>query len=353
MYGRQRKHTLGLVSDFDPRLAENRGTASALLEGFLAAVKGKGLGVSVLLDKDTRVWTGEESSQKSAVGPSEGSQLPSRSELLERVAAFKESLRLSPERIRRIERETIDQSQSSLWYSVRRYRITASMFGKVFQRLPSTPPDSLVKELLHPQQFSTKATDWGKRHEPIALKSYVDHQISSGHTGLVAVKSGFVVCEEHPFLGASPDTCVHDVSAVEQFGLAEIKCPYKYRDHLPEDAALNSDFCCSLNTHTGGKKLELKRSHHYYFQIQGQLAITQRKWCDFVVYTNKGVSVERISFDSDLWENKLLPKLTQFYDYCLCPAIISPVHLLGKKMHDLKSIPVIPVVLYVHILMSI
>lgn len=108
------------------------------------------------------------------------------------------------------------------------------------------------------QQFSTKATDWGKCHEPIALKSYVDHKISFGHTDLVAVKAGFVVCEEHPFLGASPDTCVHDVSAVEQFGLAEIKSPYKYCDHFSEDAALNSDFRCSLNTHTGAKKTRAK-----------------------------------------------------------------------------------------------
>ena len=85
-----------------------------MLEGFLAPVKGKDLEVSVFLDKDTQVWTGEESSQNSAVGLSEGSQLPSRNELLERVAGFKESLRLSPERLRQMEQETIDRRQSSL-----------------------------------------------------------------------------------------------------------------------------------------------------------------------------------------------------------------------------------------------
>ena len=80
------------------------------------------------------------------------------------------------------------------------------MFGKVFQRLPSPPPDSLVKELLHPQHCMTKAMEWGR--QPIALKAYVDHQISAGHTELVAVKAGFMVCEEHPFLGISPDACI-------------------------------------------------------------------------------------------------------------------------------------------------
>ena len=145
------------------------------------------------------------------------------------------------------------------------------------------------------------------------------------------MKAGFVICDKHPFLGASPDA--YDPTSVEQFGLAEIKCPYKYRDLSPEEAAMNSDFCCFLN---GVKALQLKRSHTYYSQIQGQLAITERKWCDFIVYTNKGLSVERIDFDSKFWLEQLLPKLTCFYDNCLCPAVVSPVHLLGMKVHGLR-----------------
>ena len=149
VYGCQRKHTLSSLSDFDPRPVEYKGTAPTLLQSFLASVKGRGLGVSVLFDKDTQVWTDQDASVET----------PSRGDLMERVSAFKESLHVSPERIRQIERETKDQSQSALWYSARRYRLTASVFGKVYQRLPSTPPDSLVKGLLHPQQFSTKAME--------------------------------------------------------------------------------------------------------------------------------------------------------------------------------------------------
>ena len=124
----------------------------------------KGLGVSVLFDKDTQVWTDQDALVETP-------HLPSRSDLMEQVSTFKESIHVSPERIRQIERETKDQSQSALWYSTRHYRLTASVFGKVYQRLPSTPPDSLVKELLHPQQFSTKAMEWGREHEPIALNN--------------------------------------------------------------------------------------------------------------------------------------------------------------------------------------
>ena len=41
----------------------------------------------------------------------------------------------------------------------------------------------------------------------------------------------------------------------------------------------------------------LKENHAYFCQVQGKMAIGCRHWCDFVVYTNKGISVERVSFN--------------------------------------------------------
>lgn len=35
-------------------------------------------------------------------------------------------------------------------------------------------------------------------------------------------------------------------------------------------------------------KLILKRNYPYYYQVQGQLNITKRTWCYFVVWTPKG-----------------------------------------------------------------
>ena len=326
VYGRERKNTLKTVHDFDPRPDEYHGTAPTRIENFLQSMKGKNLGVSVLLDTSTRVWDTEAVSSSHCI--------PSRDELMYRVSEFKSSLQLSPDSIREIEKATVGQHMSSAWYSARRYRITASMFGKVVHRLPSTPPDNLVANLLNPQRFKTPATEWGKQQESAALKMYVESQLEMGHTGLLVEEAGFVVCEQHPFLGASPDAYVNDPTAADQFGLIEIKCPYKYRDCLPEEAARNSDFCCTLASDR--RSLQLKSSHEYFCQVQGQMAITNRQWCDFTVYTKRGISIERIRFDSEFWINNVLPKLIEFYDMCFCPAIISPVHLVGMRMHDLR-----------------
>ena len=52
--------------------------------------------------------------------------------------------------------------------------------------------------------------------------------------------------------------------------------------------------------------LRLKKQHHYYYQVQGQMAICSKKWCDFVVYTNNGISIERIQFDELVWNAMIL-----------------------------------------------
>ena len=78
-------------------------------------------------------------------------------------------------------------------------------------------------------------------------------------------------------------------------------------------------------------------THSYYAQVQGQMGVGKRPWCDFVVYTKKGISVERVPFNETYWNNKLLPKRIEFYDSCVLPEIVSPVHALGLPVRDLRS----------------
>ena len=83
-------------------------------------------------------------------------------------------------------------------------------------------------------------------------------------------------------------------------------------------------------------QIKLKESHQYYAQVQGQMGVGGRPWCDFVVYTKKDISIQRITFDENYW-NKLLPKLHSFYKNCVAPEIVSPVHALGLPLRDLSK----------------
>ena len=217
-YGRERKRSLKIMEDFDPRPAEYHNTAKDLLQDFLGKVKGKGLGVSLLLDPDLRA----NLSGTSSLQP----ELPSKAELQYRVKEFKKSLELPPEKTCEIEQNTRDQHNSPLWFSVRRYRVTASYFGAIYCRRSDTPPQALVLQILGTKQVTAPALEWGKAHEEVALQQYERHQHSAGHTRLFCCRSGFIVSDEHPFLGASPDAVVYDPDTDDPFGLAEIKCPY-------------------------------------------------------------------------------------------------------------------------------
>ena len=69
--------------------------------------------------------------------------------------------------------------------------------------------------------------------------------------------------------------------------------------------------------------ISLKRDHEYYHQVQLQLYITSANWCDFCVYTTKGIAIESIYPDMG-WQVRNLPKLQYFYDNILLPEILVP-----------------------------
>lgn len=75
------------------------------------------------------------------------------------------------------------------------------------------------------------------------------------------------------------------------------------------------NFCC-VKDNQG--KLRLKRNHKYYYQIQTQLALCELKFCDFVVWSPKGMSVERIFVNNDLW-SYMYPQLEAFHREYLVP----------------------------------
>ena len=143
---------------------------------------------------------------------------------------------------------------------------------------------------------------------------------------------GLFVKSNAPYLGASPDGIVtYTNSGKTETGVLEVKCPAseKWKTLSPEECAKDVDFYCDLDTET--RLCRLKRSHKYYFQVQGQMALTGMKWCDFVVWTLGGISVERIMFSEECWD--MFQKLKNFYQNVFLLELFCRRVMRGLKLY--------------------
>ena len=135
-------------------------------------------------------------------------------------------------------------------------------------------------------------------------------------------------------MAASLDGIVQDPSQIEgkRTGILEIKCPYSGRTMTPEAASQEINrFCSTLNN----GQVTLKKKHNYHYQVQGQLAITELPWCDFIVWTPQGMSVQRIERDENFWK-LMYPKLESFYKEYLLPELADHVYYSGQSIRHLQ-----------------
>ena len=88
----------------------------------------------------------------------------------------------------------------------------------------------------------------------------------------------------------------------------EIKCPYTFRNEDLKDP--KSKLPCYLFRNERGE-IVLKRNSIYWHQIMGQLFITRRSVCNFIIWTLKGFLNLKIQFDTE-WE-KNIDVLISFY----------------------------------------
>ena len=70
---------------------------------------------------------------------------------------------------------------------------------------------------------------------------------------------------------------------------------------------------------------------HIMHKFREKWQILGVKWCDFVVYSNGMVVVDRILADADYWEN-LEEKLEHFYLYHAVPELLSRRIFIEKSM---------------------
>jgi len=184
---------------------------------------------------------------------------------------------------------------SQEWLDLRLGKITASRMKDVLSNgrggKPSKTAESYMIELIAEQLsgqskpfFENDAMRWGTETEPQARAMY--ELESSNEVDEVA----FIIHSE--FIGVSPDGLIGDK------GMLEIKCP----------------------TTTTQIKRALSKSYHYDYeaQIQAQLWVAERDWCDFVSFDPRldcgaGLLIERVDRD-DVFIAKMEEKTAEFID---------------------------------------
>lgn len=180
----------------------------------------------------------------------------------------------------------VDAEQRSIaWFEARLGRATASRFTDILAKTRSGYAASrknymaeLTTQILTqeiPEGFTNASMQWGVDNEPLARLAY---ELETGNT----VEETSFWQHDNIGAGASPDGLVnHD-------GLLEIKCP---------------------NTATHIETLSSKQvPYQYVAQVQGQLWITERKWCDFVSYDprlpeNAQMIIVHVERDDDFINN--------------------------------------------------
>lgn len=221
-----------------------------------------------------------------------------------------------------IEERTQEQSDSEDWKRLRKGRITASVAHKILHAKASTISncDNYLTKLVMGSDtpVKTPAMEYGNKNEPVARALYVE-AIKENHSGLQVRTCGLHVLQDHPYIGASPDGLVD--CECHPPGLIEIKCPHSLKD--TDIQTVTRELLYHLVE--GDANRELKHTSPFYTQVQVQMAVTGRQWCDFVIFTEGAapyISITRVEFDLSFWQ-KALPKLSTFFKTCIEPKLLS------------------------------
>lgn len=152
------------------------------------------------------------------------------------------------------------------WFKDREGKLTASAFGQAAGLGPGSR-QQLWRRLMGMEVFEgNPATDWGEEHEDDAIATY-QHFEQAESVELV----GFMSHPTMDWLGCSPDFLVGTD------GMGEVKCPVTQIVY-PEIPV------------------------YYMAQMQGQMQVANRQWCDFVVWTPNELSIRRVARSDEFWD---------------------------------------------------
>ena len=154
---------------------------------------------------------------------------------------FLSSLEVDGDKLNKIEMETREQVGSERWREERRFRFTASRFHLISRRQRNH--DTVAKQLINPEEFTSRHTAHGRKYEPTAIHEYQKFMIAR-KTPVAVLKCRLVISKELPVLAGPPDGKVIAFGCSQPFGILEVKCPSTKSSVTPLDACADSKFFC-------------------------------------------------------------------------------------------------------------
>lgn len=218
-----------------------------------------------------------------------------------------------------LEYSTRGQSSNDAWFCARRQLLTASNFGQVCKLRPTTSHEKRAHDIVFSSgKLDTAAVRWGKEKEAEA-RDLLEIIISQKVT-----ECGLFVDKEIIGLGGSPDGLVGDDAIVE------IKCPWSARLQTIQEA-INAKNTAVTSIFVNGNLSLINPKHSYYHQIQGQLRVTDRQFCYFMIWTPKDAKVWKIPRVPDFFDEYQRPRLIRFYLNYMIPVIANGDRPLRKQ----------------------
>ena len=160
----------------------------------------------------------------------------------------------------KIEKDTRSQCDCSLWFELRKPRITSSKLHRIFTHQRNF--ETLCTEIINLCDFEDlsakvkESLNHGKIFESKARELYIDVvRLKLRHLDLV-LETGLVIQPSLFWLAASPDGLVAYQTSDKKL-LSEIKCPHTKRHISPIDLVQDPNFYVNLEN---GKPV-LKNSH--------------------------------------------------------------------------------------------
>ncbi|GLV37528.1 hypothetical protein CBL_20340 [Carabus blaptoides fortunei] len=176
-----------------------------------------------------------------------------------------------------IEQKTRGQSSNNLWFDLQAGRITASKFKAVCKTDLNKPSLSLLRSICYPKNYSfpTRATKYGCSHEKDAIQSYRERV------------------------------------------LGNFRKSKKFYLKKNEDGSV-----------------ELRKDRQYFFQIQLKLALTERMYYDFVVWSKQDVYYERIEADVQFWSSNK-PYAEKYFHKIILPELLGKIFTKRDEILDI------------------